>query len=298
MRFLFLLLFLWPLASFGKAAVFSNKLTLRVLTYNIKGLPTFAAPDYDEDRYADIGRILARRQKEGTAPDLVLLQESFVVRTKELRDHANYPHIARGPDEGRGIASLMSLDSGLYILSRYPIVKEETKAFGTSLCSEWDCYANKGVQFARLQIPGLPFPIDIYNTHLQASRSQDEVRVKQVDVLANFIASTHKIGLPLIFAGDFNFRPAWQPASYRDFVRKTALYNVGERCLAKKCKIETGTDPERVFQMTVDHHFTGVEHGQNFQLTPLSIERTFAEPVKGRRLSDHAGLETIYELKW
>src|SRR5687768_5800495 len=91
--FLLLAALLFPLPVLA-----ADESTFTVLTYNIKGLPSFIAGSYDEERYSEIGAILADRQKKGDAPDIVLLQESFVERTRELRERAAYPYIAKGPD--------------------------------------------------------------------------------------------------------------------------------------------------------------------------------------------------------
>jgi endonuclease/exonuclease/phosphatase family metal-dependent hydrolase len=270
------------------------KISFRVLSYNIKGLPAFAAPGFDEDRYGDIGRILAERNLAGSGPDIVTLQESFVSRTAELRALANFAYTAKGPDA----ANLWGVDSGLYILSRYPILKEEKRAFGPKLCASWDCYSNKGVQLARIQLPGAPFPIDVYNTHMQASRQSDAIRREQVKVILEFVKETHLVGAPIVFAGDFNFRPAAGDKSFADFQRGTALVHAGKLCLAERCPSVKGFDPSRLFEASVDHQFITPNGGASFHLKPLRAERNFLDPVKGRSLSDHLGYEVQYELGW
>lgn len=282
---LFLSLFLWvPLASATTAE-------LRVLTYNIKGLPAVFAEGYSEERYAEIGRILAERRLAGDAPDLVFLQESFVARTKELRDRAGYPFEAKGPDS----SALLGVDSGLYILSRFPVLATKTRAFGVDVCAGWDCYANKGVQFARIQLPGLPVPLDVYNTHMQASRDHDGVRSRQVELIAEFVRETHDPRYPILFAGDFNFRPQLNEASYREFVKRTGLVNSAEFCEAKTCA-RNGLGG--VWRSIVDHHFVSVAEHALFRLLPLGLQRSFAGEVKGMRLSDHQGLEGTYRIEW
>jgi endonuclease/exonuclease/phosphatase family metal-dependent hydrolase len=265
----------------------TEKRTLTVLSYNIKGLPPFAAKGYDQDRYADIGRILAQRMKEGAAPDIVLLQESFVDRTRELRKIAGYPYVAEGP-RARG---LFSLSSGLYILSRHPIVQEDRRAFGS--CSDWDCFANKGVQFARIQLPGVPAAVDIYNTHMQASRNRDEIRLRQVKAAADFVRETRGEGTPIIFAGDFNFRFGGpEGSSYSRFLAKTQFHNAAELCLRNGC----APKEDRILHRTVNHHF--IASAPEVRLHPVAMTRNFREKVRGRALSDHLGYEATYELRW
>jgi endonuclease/exonuclease/phosphatase family metal-dependent hydrolase len=292
-KFISLLLGIIFTQSFAHAGPIQS-FSLNVLTYNIKGLPSFAAQGYDENRYGDIGRILAKRMKGGNGPDVVLLQESFVSRTAELRAIAGYPFYAQGP----GSAQLLGVDSGLYILSRYPILKQETQAFGPELCTSWDCYSNKGVQFAQIQLPGMPIPLEIYNTHMQASRKADFVRQKQVKVILDFMKRTHRPGAPVIFAGDFNFRPGSGDASFREFVKETSLVHAGEFCLSHHCPLGTGTLAARLYASSVDHQFISVDPTGAFSLRPVKAERNFSELVSGRRLSDHDGFEINYELSW
>lgn len=264
-----------------------------MLSYNIKGLPSFAANGYDEDRFADIGQILAKRNAEGNGPDIVALQESFVSRTAELRALAAYPFVAKGPDA----AQLLGVDSGLYILSRFPILKQEKRAFGRGLCASWDCYSNKGVQFVRLQIPGAPFPLDVYNTHMQASRSSDAIRQKQVKILLEFIKETHQPGAPILFLGDFNFRPGAGDRSFEDFVKGSSLVHAGKLCLTLHC-VKEAWAKARLYESSVDHHFISVDPASSYRIKPLKAERNFSELVKGRSLSDHSGYEVRYEMDW
>lgn len=291
MPFIFFLAAVFAFAS--ARAETAPRLELSVLSYNIKGLPSFAANGYDEDRFADIGQILAKRNAEGKAPDIVALQESFVSRTAELRALAAYPFVAKGPDA----AQLLGVDSGLYILSRFPILKQEKRAFGRAMCASWDCYSNKGVQFARLQIPGAPFPLDVYNTHMQASRSSDAIRQKQVKILLEFIKDTHQPGAPILFLGDFNFRPGAGDQSFDDFLKGSALVHAGKLCLSLHCATEAWAKA-RLYDATVDHQFISVDPASSYRIKPLKAERNFGELVKGRSLSDHTGYEIRYEMDW
>jgi endonuclease/exonuclease/phosphatase family metal-dependent hydrolase len=278
--------------SAGGRGEFLRKVALRALSYNIKGLPSIALGKYDENRYAEIGRRLAERQKEGRGFDFVLLQESFSERTKELREVAGYPFMAKGPEAN----SILGVDGGLYILSRHPIVRQTTREFGTGNCASWDCYAAKGVQYARIELPGVPFPFEIYNTHLQASRQGDGIRRRQVKILLEFFRETHVPGAAVLFAGDFNFRPGLGHQSYLDFLQAPFLH-VGKFCLEAGCARGRDEGWHGLFQNAVDHHFVGTGEGR-FHLLPTRVERTFGELVGGRRLSDHLGYEADYELRW
>lgn len=234
----------------------------------------------------------------------MLLQEAFAPRVSELWETASiaYPHRARGPLP----TSFLGVCGGLYILSRYPIVEHAQESFGSDLCASWDCLANKGVQMVRIAVPGLPEPLEVYNTHMQASRTSDGIRVKQVAKLAAFFKQHHRAGAPVIFGGDFNFRPGSGHASYALFRKLTGLrhsaeecFKPGGACLGAGAGIGASpgadaSDRGELVEYTVDHHF--MADGFSSALLPTKAMRNF-RPVKGRRLSDHLGYEVAYSLR-
>src|SRR5262249_28391911 len=148
--------------------------------------------------------------------------------TRALFKASSYPHLAQGPED----KSWVGLDSGLYILSRHPIVAKATREFKSyPNCSGWDCFANKGVQFARILIPGLVKPLDVFNTHLQEGREDPPARRRQVRILIEFFHEHHLPGNPVIFGGDFNIRPLRDKDSYEEFIAGTGLTSSGKHCL-------------------------------------------------------------------
>ena len=76
------------------AASGAEKMTLRVLSYNVNDLP-WPLRKKAKSQMKFIGRDLARRRAEGTAPDIVLLQEAFTNRSKKLVKKAGYPYVKR-----------------------------------------------------------------------------------------------------------------------------------------------------------------------------------------------------------
>jgi hypothetical protein len=80
-------------------ARFSKK-NFHLMSFNIKGLPTFIlSDDYKDSRYGVIGKLLASRVIKGDAPDVVLLQEAFTELTASLIEASGYPHKAEGPGD-------------------------------------------------------------------------------------------------------------------------------------------------------------------------------------------------------
>lgn len=270
-----------------------NEFTLRVLTYNVQGLPI----GVKHDRYADIGRILADRRARGTAPHIVAIQEAFAKKTRDIAKYSGYPFVAKGPP-----AWGLRMNAGLMILSEFPIVTGAHEVYDD--CAGVDCLARKGVQHARVEIPGVIAPIDLFNTHLNASYSNmppsrkkgDRVRVRQVREAAGFVARNRTAGAVLLFAGDFNFRKN-EGAAYSTFLNLVPSENSARAChLLLPC---TG-EPEAAARWaeTIDHWFYDASLSPWTRFTPTHFERTFEEPYKGRRLSDHSGVEVHYAISW
>lgn len=269
------------------------KQNFHLMSFNIKGLPTFILnSEYKDERYAVIGKLLAARGIKGDAPDVVLLQEAFTELTAALIEASGYPHKAEGP----GAGSYLGVSSGLYILSRHPILESDSRAFSAKDCLSWDCMANKGVQFARIAIPGLPTPVEIYNTHLQAGREDTVARQGQVRTLLAFFKEKHKAGSPVFFAGDFNFRPGLAQKSFLDFSRGTGFHHAGKYCLDHGCAKSSDHGWHGIWERAVDHQFYA--NGEGLEIFPLSVERTYRDLVEGKRLSDHPAHEVKYEIRW
>ncbi|MDX6771177.1 MAG: endonuclease/exonuclease/phosphatase family protein [Elusimicrobiota bacterium] len=302
-----------PVVAGAPAARFTQRRVIKVLSYNIKAHPAAFLDGFDGSRYAVIGRSLAARREAGTQPDLVLLQESFTLRARELRRAAGYPHQVRGPREreatrtpsygpragpGGGARGGTLLSGGLYILSDHPVLASRVMTFAPRDCRSWDCWANKGAVMARIQLPGVPFPLEVYTTHMQSgpTRKADALRERQIDaVLDSLLPAERDPAVPLIFAGDFNTRP--DRASYGRFVARAGLDNAGEDCLADPgaCHVAEGTDPLALFERTVDQHFYAAGGPGFYRLRPIYAERSY--PLD-EELSDHLAYEVHYELSW
>lgn len=290
MRIPSFLTFLLLLASSGAHASGS---ALHIMSYNIKGLPTaLLSSDYPDSRYALIGKLLAKRRAEGSAPEIVVLQEAFSDPSKALIETAGYPHVAEGPEA----SSLLGVNSGLFILSRHKIIKQARQAFGSQHCLSWDCFSNKGVQMATLEVPGLPRPLEIYNTHLQAGREDTTARQAQVKILLEFFEKQHEAGNPVVFAGDFNFRPGLGQKSHADFAAGSKLTHAGKFCLERGCAKGNDEGWHGIWARAVDHQFFSTSGPVSF--TPVLVERTYADRVDGIKLSDHPAHEVKYQLKW
>lgn len=205
--------------------------TLSLMTYNIKGLPWPLAFDRDE-ALARIARRLRALRERDQQPHIVLLQEAFTPQAAEIARTFGYRHMTFGPDRlmrspiapaaadraflrdarwDRGEAMGKQVDSGLVILSDYPIVRVRRLAFPDFACAGFDCLANKGVVIADIQVPGEVAPVAIVNVHLNARKASGvsvarslAAYARQVDLTARFIAGSVPRARTLMIGGDMN----------------------------------------------------------------------------------------------
>jgi endonuclease/exonuclease/phosphatase family metal-dependent hydrolase len=266
---------------------------IKVLSYNIHGLPSPLVWDFGQ--FKEIGRMIAERRAHGEQPDFVFLQESFSEATAALRREAHYPHDAKGP-EAQGQTAV---DSGLFILSEHPLLMLWKVKF--SDCAVDDCEAAKGVLMARVQPAGMPEPLLVLTTHLQAQTEEDKTRVAQIDQMTRWFAEQRVFSFASIFAGDFNFKPGKHP-SYAHFMKQLPFVDVGKKCMEETagCTIAVGglTDLNDISKSANDRQFIHTPPGSRYQIRPDFVTRNFTAKLKGQRLSDHWGYEVHYEFSW
>ncbi|WP_137389790.1 endonuclease/exonuclease/phosphatase family protein [Rhodoligotrophos defluvii] len=296
-----------------------GSLAIRVLTYNVNDLPWPLRADSQKE-LAYIGKDLARRMAEGTAPDVVFLQEAFTSRSESLIKNAGYPYVAKGPgrrrtygkrngastdkvirmrSEGTSTNSTHYVNSGLYVLSRYPIMAKNTDVFGNN-CSGNDCLANKSVMHVRIALPGPFKPLDMITTHMDSNirtEASEKERLKahkgQTDTIAAFIDELVR-PRAAIFAGDMNIRRP--PERYDYLIQQTGAVDAGRLCFDTKPKCVLGpiASEKQIWSFTNDHQM--IIPGNNYTITPVYMTRNYDEKPKGRELSDHLGFEAIYWL--
>lgn len=202
---------------------------LSIMSYNIKGLPWPIAVGREESISA-IGQGLASMRSSDAHPHVVLLQEAFGDAAKALGEAAGYRYVVTGPQssgaddpqplgrafaegtqwmKGEGGGSL--IDSGLAILSDYPVIRIARYAFPEGACAGYDCLVAKGALVAWIDVPGAGQPIAVVDTHLNsrrathvASERADRAYIWQVAAVRKFLSSVLPSGTPVIFGGDFN----------------------------------------------------------------------------------------------
>lgn len=285
----------------GKASK-SGKAYFRLLSYNVKGLPSIINP-YKKGRFPIIAKMLADRRKKGTAPDMVLIQESFIKPSAAINELSGYPYIHKGPSasglnpNGKKFSKL--LNGGIYTLSELPFKKTARMNFPSNSCGSFDCFSNKGAQYVSVRLPGVPFDLQVLNTHSQSAEKFEEVRFNQFAWLNYFLRSNVNYNDPyraVIFAGDFNAKG--HRKSYAYFRDLAELENVGEACLSPRstCEIQAGTKADWLLQNSNDQFFYA--SGKKVRIRPIEVERNFTETYKGKLLSDHLGYEVLFEITW
>lgn len=302
-------------------------LPLSIMTYNVMGLPWPIAFGRDEA----LGRIadrLAGLRTQARQPHIVLIQEGFVADPAMFARRAGYAHVAAGPDIrmrsaisattadraylraarwDRGEALDKQLNSGLIILSDYPIVAVDRIAYPAFACAGFDCLANKGAMIAHLRVPGIDRPVAVVNTHLNARKAAGvpiarSLRAfdRQAGLLAGFVARHVPRDRPVLLGGDLNiggdarrirtFFAHWDRSGL-DFV--TAALGGGRQARAQALLTDPSArrDLDEAVARSKDWIFARNQDGLPMQVAAAHIP--FGGPP-AQRLSDHVGYAIDY----
>ncbi len=144
--------------------------------------------------------------------DIILLQEMFEFlnpRTSFLLQEAEkrgfHYHVRSGHPT---ILSKQLIDSGLIILSRYPIISQQSINYNKGTGADGMCA--KGVLYARVLLgEGPDAYAHVFNTHLQ-STTLDPISLRyrsdQLAMMGDFMQSilSGGDGQPVVVGGDFN----------------------------------------------------------------------------------------------
>ena len=300
-----------------------NSTQIRVLTYNVEGLPWPARSG--RARYLDaIGRQLALDRRNGTGADIVLLQEAFSSAAASAVVASGFPNRVSGPSlgsrrskasddappsladrrkvrRGEGIGPV--LGSGLWILSDYPVIASANLAFRRGECAGSDCLAKKGVQWARIQIPGVPSALEVFNTHLQSRGASGVSRNRsfaahrlQLNEVSRFILRHRDQGHPLIFGGDFNMRNSARRFEQFDLKQPWPLVHRYCSNPHNACRVLASWDGDAPWMDTQD--LQGFSSAPAIHVRPVQAETRYDQPWGGSRLADHDGLFVTYQLSW
>lgn len=260
-----LLTFAWSLLAAAAAG------HLKVLTYNIAGLPDGFMTAHPSANMPQIGPLLARY-------DLALIQEDFVYG-ELLRRRVTLPF--QSPAFVR--TGHYHFGDGLSQFAKgafSALQREPWRTCHGIFDSYYDCLTPKGFTSTRQRLAD-GIEMDVYNVHLDAGPSDADqcAREAQLEQLAEAIAY-RSLGRAVLLAGDTNLRAA--PDSLSRFERATGLVEV---CETLRCP-----EPRRI-----DRVFYRNSPALTFRPRKWNIDRRFVD-AKGKPLSDH--LPVAVEFDW
>jgi endonuclease/exonuclease/phosphatase family metal-dependent hydrolase len=255
----------WPWAA---AAAVGH---LKVLTYNIAGLPDGFMTPHPSANMPRIGSLLRHY-------DLVLIQEDFTYGA-ELRSSVSLPF--QSPAFVR--AGRFHFGDGLsqFATREFSALQREPwRACHGIVDSYFDCLTPKGFISTRQRLAE-GVELDVYNVHLDAGSSSADQRAREAQVEQLVEAIVHRsAGRPILLAGDTNLRAP------RDLLKRlehaTGLLDV---CEALHCP-----DAQRI-----DRVFYRSSPALTISPRKWRIDRRFTD-AKGQPLSDH--LAVAVELDW
>lgn len=300
-----------------------GKSSLTVMSYNVEGLPV-PVRFGRATSLARIGQRLAQLRGERREPNVVLLQEAFAAPAKQIAQQAGYRYVANGPsadavnaesppaDAAGFVASSSRLkgendgkweDSGLRILSDYPIVHVERLAFPAWACAGYDCLANKGALIAWVAVPGNRRPVAFIDTHLNSRAASgvaiaraDAAYAFQVAALRKFIAHNVPNGSDALLGGDFNSGKA---------DRRWADLRTGLLTGERNSLLDALADPRAIPEDERGASQAILRHGKDWlfyrgssrqPITLTGFEVPFGQEADGTMLSDHMGYEAHYRI--
>jgi endonuclease/exonuclease/phosphatase family metal-dependent hydrolase len=248
--------------------------SLRVLSYNVHGLPSIITGDDTPGRLAQIAPLL-------TDWDLVGLQEDW-----DASNHASMLSQAGHPEQhwfDARVGDDRVYGSGLTALSANPVVEQNSTHYTTCyglLENSSDCLASKGFQALRLKLGA--GEIDFYNTHLEAGGGEEDnaARASQVEQL---IAALNgwSANKAIVFTGDFNLH-ADDPEDAPLLARLSTEANLQDSCTLVDCEVPNH----------IDKIFLRDSPGMTLIATEWADESAgFLDP-EGVDLSDHPPIST------
>lgn len=301
----------------------ANGAELSVMTFNVAGLPWPVARNRQPAFAAIAGRLRQMRSR-GVQPHVVLLQEAFCGEAKRIGELAGYRYSSFGPAAaantqqpplGREFADAAQwlkgerggsvIDSGLVVLSDYPIVRTQRFAFPQGACAGYDCLAAKGVLAIWIEVPGAGQAIAVVNTHLNSRKAThvsaeraDRAHAWQIAVVRDFVSSVVAADTPIIFGGDLN---AGQVAQRKAALIGRPLIGPDQRdgltTVMGQGNMMPGSraEAEHIVARNKDRIFS--RNGGNVELSPVRAWVPFKMSTGNGALSDHAGFVIDYSIQ-
>lgn len=232
----------------------AHNVSLKVMSYNIQqmGYPSYITHHFEKQRLQALPEAI--RQMDHV-PDVIVFQEAFLPSvhqyiSEQLADWYPYATDIGGescesgwdaPAQNcqKGLRKSLTHNSGVFILSRWPIEARQSLTFTQMRVSyTFDFMARKGAVYARINKQGKA--IHIVGTHLQADGASHDIRMAQIQEVKDWLDSMHlEQSMPLLFAGDFNISSLKQ-TEFNDML--SATDSSIELCEAGLASVSPGTN--------------------------------------------------------
>jgi phospholipase C len=147
--------------------------------------------------------------------DVIIFSEAFDKESKEtlVSSLKLIGYAYNTPNVGK--AGLITLDGGVFIASKHPILAHQEMTFG-GVCKGSDCMSDKGAMYTKIQFKNEV--IHVIGTHMQAHDGNHDVRVAQMKLIRSFI---DKMNIPknemVLIGGDTNVEK-FKPKEFNDML--------------------------------------------------------------------------------
>lgn len=161
----------------------TNKHSIKLLSLNAYQRPVFVRENWSDFKNARRRKLCRQMQHlndtQNGGYDVIAFQELFGSMSKLQLMQCMYPlgfqYFVNGP-QPRVFSSTSKptlVDSGLMLLSKYPIVDSQLLRYSDAVSS--DALSAKGAIFARIHIPFSGQMLNLFTTHTQASYESEEM---------------------------------------------------------------------------------------------------------------------------
>lgn len=274
--------------SFNENENTTNKGVLKVLTYNVAGLPQrlSSAKTPRHTSMIQIGAAI-------NGYDFVNVQEDF---NYNIQLYSENLHPYKTAHRGKAIWG-----DGLNTFSNFTIY--EFRRIAWKNCNGADCLTPKGFTLARVGL-AKGVLLDVYNVHATAgvSRLASNARRKNLLQLAEYIR-THSKDKAMLVMGDFNAYYQSRQDNMRLFLEYTGLRDCWVEIILKGNVPITQDDfiygsilDFTDYTESIDKILYRSSSALVFNASKYAIERYAFRDMNGRDLSDH--LPVMAELSW
>jgi endonuclease/exonuclease/phosphatase family metal-dependent hydrolase len=271
---------------------------ITVLTFNLWMVPDIGprvVSIFKEERIQMIcNKFKEFANREVNPVDIIIMQEIWPNQLKKKLKRCGYKHHSFFDDKK------VLHDSGLMVLSRYPIKESKRHTFEkngslTRVITDGEYFANKSIQMVRVKHPEKG-DVWISNTHLISEYSvngSDTYERVRFDQFEKFVNWSYEVAgdLPLVLGGDINFGPhsrLWHMKLIQDLLKGFSTTKDSDNV----CTVCPPNFMNLTRQRKLDHVF-----GAN-GFKAVSGKRAMDEPIEiyGNQInySDHFGWETTF----